>query len=275
MRTITTNADGGLTINHAGGTCCSGLHPEYFCPSCRQAYHRAVAGRPMPTMNAASADANFLDDLTLNRMAGPGLGTVPMLQDICEANEADRLDNLARRTTPSYVANRYAEGTFSEAVGGGYAATGTNPGAMASGSLFLSGPTVPQRGDGRDGSQYHDQEITRVPDGTGRVARIIAALDNLDDDEADELMDEIVARGDGRGVTRLRRQRADEPAPERGRDRGAARTPSSVYGGYEPPTTKIFGVGLKMSAKQRADTLPICNWDYEEWSKQTDDERGA
>jgi hypothetical protein len=198
--------------------------------------------------------------------------------------------------------NRKAEGSMSDVTPGSDYPTGTSQTALGRSSEYLSGPNVRQKGDDlSDGSQYDfEREIEKVPDGTGRVARIIAALADLDDDEADELMDAIAAR-DGRGVARL--TRAAGQLPQKARDLGALRTPQSVYGGSAPPmrnvanaadylaytsglpgcyggvespTANLFGAGRdRLTAEQRRDPMPSPNWDaaYAEDSAMRDEQR--
>jgi hypothetical protein len=161
------------------------------------------------------------------------------------------------------VENAKAQSSLSDVSGGGDYPTGVNP-------------------TGSDGSQYHDQPITRVSDGTGKVARIIAALEDLDSDEAEELLDAIAARGDGRGVARLERVRGGT-LPPAARDIGALRTPGSVYGGSGRPSwntaadylgyTRNLPGTVKLTDAQKADVLPQPNWDaaYEENASTRDD----
>jgi hypothetical protein len=207
---------------------------------------------------------------------------------VYEIQSLDPSGNLAYKRA---VANAKAEGSMSDLSGawGSSAASGTLGGGPSGGTLYSG--SGKNRGAGRDvTSEYHDYPIERVPNGSGRVRKALKALANLDDEEADELLEAIAS--DGRYVARLTRLAAGERATG-GFDRGSMRTPQSVYGGGGPSwntaadylaawpvrneyLADVFATSPTLnSERQKQDPMPTVNWQqmYEEDSAMRDEHR--
>jgi hypothetical protein len=203
-------------------------------------------------------------------------------EQVYEEQSLDPRGKLAYEATR----NRYAEGSLSTASGGGSYEIGINP--------------------GHPESQYVERPITRKGEDP-RVQKILKALDNLDDDAADELMEAINSR-DGRGVARLTRLSSGQALPA-GRDRGAERTPQSVYGSVGGPSWntasdwldmwrgslertelvanrpftyspseylgELFGGGPQLTENEKREPMPTPNWDavYEKDASMSDEQR--